>query len=157
MKPRLLIIGSIVNEIHVQKAKSGNDYLSLEIEAVYTEKDMATNQLIDAKSLYRVLFFNERAHEIFMSFKTGDFVTCDCSLSSSLTPPKELGGTSFLNYSITGLRIERIRRFKVGHHQAPPPQQQQRPPAQQYQQPQQPAPSHQSFPPASSEYDDLPF
>lgn len=163
MKPHFTIIGSITNELHITTSKSGIEYLQLDVDTVWTGKDQ-NGQYVDEKGTYRVLFYGEKATTVFSAYRQGDMVEVDCSLSSQINQGKTdtgIGTQTFINYTITGFRIERVRRFKVGHQQQPaaqPPQQRQQPAAP----PQPPTPPKGGFQAPNNwggqeNFDDLPF
>lgn len=129
MKPHFTIIGSIINHLHVTTSKNGIEYCQLDIDSVWTGKD-ENNNLRDEKGTYRILFYNEKATMVFTSFKQGDMVEVDCSLSSTVSQGKNesgVGNQTFVNYSVTGFRIEKVRRYQA----VQAPQQQFQAPSQQ--------------------------
>ncbi len=130
MKPHFTIVGTITNPLHITTSKNGVQYLQLDVDSVWTGKDQ-NNNFVDEKGTYRILFYGDKANMVFSYFVQGDMVEVDCSLSSTVSQAKNdsgIGNQNFVNYSVTGFRIEHVRRFQeAGRPQQQQPQQRPQP------------------------------
>lgn len=149
MKPRFLIVGTVINQPTLQKSQSNKDYCTVDIESSWT--DFVQNEPTTVVSVYRVVFYQQKALDFSASIQIGHVVEIDCTLTA--TPKPANNGGMFINYSISGVRFERVRSShqQPPQRQAPPPQRQA--PAPQYQQQRQsPPPNY----PTNPQYDQAP-
>ena len=124
MKPRFLLYGTVTNQPTLQKSRSNNDYVQADIETVWTE--IENGQAVNICSTYRVIFYQQKALDFSSAIKQGDVIAVDCVLSAQ-TQNTNNGG-HFINYSISGVKFERVRKRQG---QQPPQQKPQQQPAQQ--------------------------
>lgn len=157
MKPRFLVVGTVKNQPTLQKSQSNKDYCTVDIESVWTEYTQGSEPT-NVVATYRVVLYEQKALDFTSLIREGQIVEMDCTLSATQKPAND--GGMFINYSISGLRFERVRSSMAQQRapqqqppQRPAPQQQRQAPAPQYQQPRQsPPPNY----PTNPQYDNAP-
>lgn len=156
MKPRLTVVGRIINNPTLQKSpNSGNSYLVLDLKCTWTERKQ--NEVLNLYSTYRVNILGQKALDASYDLAMGDVIEIQCSLQSQ---EKSHNNLKFFNYSLIGFDYEKLNKPANGN--TTKPQQSDRRPPQQPQQQQRPnppqsQPQYPTYQDQDPSFDEIPF